>query len=90
MNSEIEELKNAVALSPENVFLRLMLIRKMQHLPFYSQEVEAQLNALLTIDSNNVQGKEILAGIISQKRKDIYRHYYPRRIGQCRQTYCNG
>lgn len=69
MNSEIEELKNAVALSPENVFLRLMLIRKMQHLPFYSQEVEDQVNALLTIDSNNVQGKEILAGIYLKKGK---------------------
>jgi len=69
MISEIEELKSAVALSPENVFLRLMLIRKMQHLPYYAQEVEDQLNALLQVDSKNVEGKEILASIYLKKEK---------------------
>lgn len=69
MNAEIEELKNAVALSPENVYLRLMLIRKMQHLPHYANEVEAQLNALLKFDSSNIEGKELLAGIYLKKGK---------------------
>jgi ATP-dependent Zn protease len=67
MNSEIEELKNAIALSPENIYLRMMLIRKMQHLPHYANEVEDQLNALLKIDSSNVEGKEILAEIYLRK-----------------------
>lgn len=69
MNSEIEELKNAIALSPENLYLRMMLIRKMQHLPNYANEVEDQLNALLKIDSSNVEGKEILAEIYLKKGK---------------------
>ena len=69
MNTEIEELKNAVLLSPENVFLRMMLIRKMQHLPYYANEVEEQLNELLKIDSYNTQGKEMLASIYLKKGK---------------------
>ena len=69
MNTEIEELKNAVALSPENVFLRLMLIKKMQHLPHYVNEVEDQLNELLKIDSSNIEGKELLASIYLKKGK---------------------
>ena len=69
MNSEIEELKNAVSLSPENVYLRMMLIRKMQHLPYYANEVEEQLNELLKIDSSNKEGKELLAGIYLRKGK---------------------
>ncbi len=67
MNSEVEELKNAVALSPENVFLRLMLIRKMQHLPYYVQEFEEQVNQLLKIDASNVEGKVFLANIYLKK-----------------------
>lgn len=69
MNAEIEELKNAVALSPENMYLRLMLIRKMQYLPHYANEFEAQLNELLKIDSSNIEGKELLAGLYLQKGK---------------------
>ncbi|MDF1694318.1 MAG: ATP-binding protein [Saprospiraceae bacterium] len=69
MIPEIEELKNAVALSPENVYLRMMLIRKMQHLPYYLAEVEDQLNLLLKYDPRNVEGKELLAGIYLKKNK---------------------
>ena len=69
MIPEIEELKNAVALSPENVYLRMMLIRKMQHLPYYLSEVEDQLNSLLKYDPRNVEGKELLAGIYLKKNK---------------------
>lgn len=69
MNSEIEELKKAVEHSPENVFLRMMLIRKMQHLPFYADEFEVQINALLQVDSSNVEGKELLAGLYLKKGK---------------------
>jgi len=69
MNSEIEELKNAVELSPENVFLRLMLIRKMRYLPFYANEFETQVNELLKIDSSNVEAKELLAEIYLKKGK---------------------
>lgn len=69
MNSEIEDLKKAVALSPENVYLRLMLIRKMQHLPDYAVEVEEQVNELLRVDASNVEGKELLAEIYLKKGK---------------------
>ena len=69
MNSEIEELKNAIALSPENVFLRMMVIRKMQHLPYYVDEFEEQINALLKVDSSNIEAKELLAGLYLKKGK---------------------
>ena len=69
MNSEIEELKNAVTHSPDNVYLRLMLIRKMQHLPFYKDEFEQQVNDLLKVDPGNIEGKELLAGIYLKKGK---------------------
>jgi len=69
MNSEIEELKKAVALSPENVYLRMMLIRKMKQLSYYSNEVEEQINQLLKIDPSNIEGKELLAGLYLKKGK---------------------
>jgi len=69
MISEIEELKKAVAHSPENVFLRMMLIRKMQHLPYYFNEFEEQINELLKVDASNIEGKELLAGLYLKKGK---------------------
>lgn len=45
----------------------MMLIRKMQYLPFYDDEFEEQVNELLKVDSRNVEGKELLAGIYLKK-----------------------
>lgn len=69
MNSEIEELKNAVMHSPDNVYLRMMLIKKMQPLAYYASELEEQLNALLKIDPSNKEAKELLAGAYLKRGK---------------------
>lgn len=69
MNPEIEELKNAVSHSPENVYLRMMLIRKMQYLPYYSIEVEEQLNLLLKHKPDHIEAKEMLADIYLKNGK---------------------
>ena len=69
MNSEIEELKNAIAVSPDNVFLRMLLIRKIQHLPDYATDYEIQINELLKIDPSNIEGKELLADLYLKKGK---------------------
>jgi len=69
MRSEIEELKNAVAQSPENAILRLMLIRKMQHLSEYADEFEQQVNELLKYHPDHVEGKILLAETYLKKGK---------------------
>lgn len=66
-NPEIEELKNAILLSPENTYLRMMLIRKMQQYDHYKSEIEEQVNALLKYDHNNSEAKEILAAAYFDK-----------------------
>lgn len=69
MDSEIEELKNAVSISPENGYLRMVLIRKIQHLPAYIEEYEVQINELLKYDPSHVGGKELLAELYLKKGK---------------------
>ena len=62
-NTEIEELKQAVAQSPENTYLRMLLIKKMQQYDTYKEELEGQVNMLLQSDPNNKEAKELLAKI---------------------------
>jgi len=66
-NTEIEELKQAVSQSPENNYLRMLLIRKMQQYDTYKEELEGQINLLLQYDPNNNEGKELLAQIAFEK-----------------------
>ena len=66
-NTEVEELKQAVSQSPENNYLRMLLIRKMQKYDVYKEELEDQINMLLQHDPNNNEGKELLAQIAFNK-----------------------
>ena len=66
-NTEIEELKQAVSQSPENNYIRMLLIRKMQQYDTYKEELEGQINMLLQHDPNNNEGKELLAQIVFDK-----------------------
>lgn len=66
-NTEIEELKQAVSQSPENTYLRMLLIRKMQQYDVYKEELELQINMLLQYDPKNNEGKELLAQIAFDK-----------------------
>lgn len=66
-NTEIEALKQAISQSPENTYLRMLLIRKMQQYEVYREELESQINMLLQFDPNNNEAKELLAQIAYDK-----------------------
>lgn len=66
-NPEIEDLKEALRQSPDNVYLRTVLIRKMQQYDHYSSELDEQANEILKYDPSNQLGKEVLAQIAFDK-----------------------
>jgi len=66
---EIEELKIAISQSPQNTYLRLMLIKKMQKYASYQHEIEEQIQALLQYEPDHIQGKELLAKFYLDKGK---------------------
>lgn len=66
---EIEELKKALESSPENQYLRMMLIRKMIQIPGYEVEVEGHLQKALKKDPNNLELKEMLIDLYFQQNK---------------------
>lgn len=66
---EIEDLKNALQQSPENSFLRMMLIKKMFPYDEYTDDCEEHLQLLLKGDSSNHEAKEMLAQIYFNKGK---------------------
>ena len=57
---EIEELRKALAASPDNNYLRTILIRKIQFLPEYKEELELHLQQALRDNPQNIELKEIL------------------------------
>jgi len=66
---EIEELKKALESSPDNQYLRMMLIRKMIQIPGYEVEVEGHLQTALKKDPNNLELKEMLIDLYFQQDK---------------------
>lgn len=60
-DSEIQDLLRAIEASPENTYLRLVLVRKMFGKKEYQQEVTKQLGALLKYEPNHTEGKNLLA-----------------------------
>jgi len=66
---EIEELKRALSASPENNYLRMMLIRKMKLYPEFDQELEALVHDGLQQQPANAELKEILMGIYFKQQK---------------------
>lgn len=57
---EIEELKKAYEASPENTYLRQLLIAKMQHSPDHQSELVVILQQALATDTQNIDLKEAL------------------------------
>lgn len=57
---EIEQLKQALAASPNNNFVRTMLIKKMQHHAEYIAELETLLQEAIRNEPNNIELKSIL------------------------------
>ncbi len=66
---ELNELAEAIKLSPENVTLRFLLIKKLQFYPEYRQQLEDNLNALLQYSPQHSDAKEILAKLYFDKGK---------------------
>ncbi len=66
---EIEQLKQALAASPDNDYLRMMLIRKMQHFDQYYQELEPLLQQALQKMPGNVELKQILLSVYFKQDK---------------------
>lgn len=60
-NQEVKDLLQALSESPENVYIRLLLIKKLQTIPEYKDEIINQINELLKYDADNVQGKNMLS-----------------------------
>lgn len=68
-NPEIEDLKQALAASPQNDYLRLMLIRKMQHYPAYTLELEEHLQQAIRSKPHDVELKGILINTYFKQEK---------------------
>lgn len=66
---DIEELKKALEASPDNQYLRMMLIRKMIQIPEFESEVESHLQKALKNDPKNLELKEMLIDIYFQQNK---------------------
>ncbi len=60
-NQEVKDLLQALSESPENVYIRLLLIKKLQTIPEYKDEIINQINELLKYDPDNIQGKNMLS-----------------------------
>lgn len=60
-DQEIKDLIKALSESPENVPLRLLLIKKIINIPEYKDEIIHQINDLLKFDPGNAEGKNLLA-----------------------------
>jgi len=67
---EIEQLKQALAASPDNSYLRTMLINKMQYLTEYRSELEKHLQIALRSNPNNIELKEILIKLYFEQGKE--------------------
>ena len=67
---EIEQLKQALAASPNNDFIRTMLIKKMQHHSEYIAEMETLLQDAIRNEPSNVELKSILIDTYFKQGKD--------------------
>lgn len=70
MREEIEELKKAVEASPENVYLRMLLVRKMRPLDEYLSEAEQHLETVMQLEKGNKEAREMLVEIFFRQQKN--------------------
>lgn len=70
MHEEIEELKKAVEASPENVYLRMLLVRKMRPFDEYLAEAEQHLETVMELEKGNKEAREILVEIFFRQQKN--------------------
>ncbi|MCB0668860.1 MAG: AAA family ATPase [Saprospiraceae bacterium] len=70
MREEIEELKKAVEASPENVYLRMLLVRKMRPIDEYLSEAEQHLETVMQLEKGNKEAREMLVEIFFRQQKN--------------------
>lgn len=66
---EIEELKVALEASPNNNYLRMMLIRKMQYFTEYNEELESHLQKAIRVNPKDIELKGILIKLYFSQEK---------------------
>ncbi len=66
---EIEQLKQALAASPNNNYIRTMLIKKMQHHSEFLDEMEGLLQEAIRSEPNNIELKSILIDTYFKQKK---------------------
>ena len=84
LKDEIEDLKKALDASPDNTFLLLMLIRKMEQAATYDDELDHYLHKAIKLDGRNKelkgllmklyfrQGKYSACLVIAEESGDVY------------------
>ena len=65
--NELNELEQAIQLSPDNVPIRLMLIRKLEPLTEYIENLEFHVKEILTRNAKHVEGRNLLARVYYTK-----------------------
>lgn len=70
MNQEIEDLKKAIEASPDNTYLRMLLIRKMRPYDQYLPEAEQHLEIVMEQDKQNREAREILVEVFFRQGKN--------------------
>ena len=60
VQKEIEDLEKALIESPDNTYLRLVLVKKMRHYEEYGERVEYHLQTIIKENSKNIEAKELL------------------------------
>ena len=69
MNTELEELREALSASPENHYIRKLLIKKIKQIPEYRKEWEELVQDGLHYDSHNVYYKSELIQVYFHKER---------------------
>ncbi|WP_412759642.1 tetratricopeptide repeat protein, partial [Neolewinella agarilytica] len=67
--NELNELRRALEASPDNVYLRRLLINKLRGVAGYEQELEGHLNVLIRKEPRDLELKEALIEVYFAQKK---------------------
>ena len=67
--TELQELQQAVEMSPENTYLRFLLIKKMRLFPGMASELEYHCAELLRQEPQHIEAKKVLAEAYFKQKK---------------------
>ena len=71
-DKEILDLREALAASPENAFIRRLLINKLRGIPGHETELEKELNLLIKKEPRDLELKEALIEVYFAQGKKLY------------------